>query len=123
MKKLFVLVVVLILVGAASWAQSNTGTGQWLHGLWINYQKIHTTDKDWSAIADAKEYMGVVWGAAHVMRDANWIDLEGTTQGQMWAVVGKYLDDHPEQWNFSAEALVYLALYAVWPGKVAAPYR
>lgn len=41
MKKLLGLVVVLILIGAASWAQSDVGTGQgqWLHDLWGSYQR------------------------------------------------------------------------------------
>ena len=57
------------------------------------------------------------------MWDAGWLNLKGTTDEQTWAVVGKYLDDHPEKWNLGAQGLVYFALYAVWPGKVAAPYQ
>jgi hypothetical protein len=39
-KKLPVLVVVLVLIGAAAWAQNNTlGRGQWLHDLWQSDQR------------------------------------------------------------------------------------
>lgn len=57
------------------------------------------------------------------MWDAGWIDLKGITRGQQYAVVGKYLDANPEQWNLPAETLVYRALHAVWPAAKAAPYR
>jgi len=66
--------------------------------------------------------MSFIIGAGAVMYDADWLDLAGVTYGQEFAVVGKYLDDHPEQWNLRAVKLVYLALYAVWPGTKAAPY-
>ena len=124
MKKLFVLAVVLIMVSAASWAQSTVGTGQWLYELWPSAQKSITNQPttqldDW----DAGLFSGFVQGAAQVMWDADWLDLTGTTYAQWSAVVGKYLDAHPEQWNLSAELLVYRAIHTVRPGKVAAPYR
>ena len=121
MKKL--LVVVLILVCAASWAQDTFGTGQWLHDIWKGFQRTNSSDAsdavDWPALA--MQYQGYVWGAATVMYNANWLDLTGITSGQLFAVVGKYLDANPEQWNLFAEVLIYRALYAVWPGNVAAP--
>jgi hypothetical protein len=124
MKKVLVLLGVLIMVGTASWAQDTTfGTGQWLHDDWLAFQKViggdSPTDKE--GVISAM-YSGYVLAATVVMRDANWIAIPAkSTVGQWAAVVGKYLDDHPEQWTLSAEVLVYRALYAVWPGKVAAP--
>jgi hypothetical protein len=43
------------MLGAASWAQSNMGTGQWLHDFLINYQKVITVTKNWPAISDASK--------------------------------------------------------------------
>jgi hypothetical protein len=138
MKKLLMLLVVLILVGTVSWAQAQTDTpetGQWLHDLWISYQKLSNgafdstprSNRDFRAamvgVFSVTVYHGFVMGMAQVMWVADWIDLKGITQEQQNAVVGKYLDDHPEQWNLPAGVLVYRALHAVWPGKVAAPYQ
>jgi TonB family protein len=117
---------VLLLFGATAWAQDTTfGTGQWLHDDWLAFQKVagggSPTEQE-GVISSM--YIGFVLGATGVMRDANWIATPANgTVGQWAAVVGKYLDDHPEQWTWPAEVLVYHALYAVWPGKVvAAPY-
>ena len=129
------LVAILILIGAAAWAQASDTfeTGQWLHDLWITYQKIGngtfgstSGSKEWAAVmgvASVTQYIGFVTGTARVMWDADWIDLKGITREQQYAVLGKYLDDHPGQRNLPAEVLVYRALYAAWPGKVAAPYK
>jgi len=115
MRRLLVLVVVLILIGAAAWAQSNFGTGQWLVDLWKSFQK---PDKDTYDFANAKEYGAFVLGAGSVMVTVDWIVfVPNTTYGQWFAIVGKYLDNHPEQWNLQPQVLVYLALSAVWPGK------
>ncbi len=90
MKKLLVIVVVLVLVGAASWAQAQTDTpetGQWLHDLWISYQKIsngtfgstYGSNRELAAamvgVLSVTVYHGFVMGTAHVMWVADWIDL------------------------------------------------
>jgi hypothetical protein len=123
MKKLLVLVVVLVLVGAASWAQNIRGTGQWLHDLWGATQREQNNTATRSDARDAFLYVGYVEGSASVMGDAGWIDLGNTTTGQLFTIVGKYLDDHPEQWTLHAQLLVYRALYAVWPGTTVSPYQ
>lgn len=117
MKKLLVLVV-LILVGASSWAQNIMGTGQWLHDLWISAQKADNQTATMTDSGLALEYQGYVVGAGQVMDDAHWVDLSNTTWGQWSEIVGKYLDAHPEQWNYPAQVLVYFALSKAWPGKV-----
>lgn|GEM_PF-4090898 len=124
MKKLLVLVAVFILVGTGSWAQDITGqsgTGQWLHDLWGGWQKQQNQSATLVDKAFAGEYRGFVAGAVTVMGAVGWLRLENTTWGQWFALVGKYLDNHPEEWNAEAVVLVYRALYAVWPGKVLPP--
>ena len=114
---------VLVLVSAAAWAQSTAGKGQWLHDCWVSAQKANdgtASERDWPL---AYIYAGFVAGAAGVMNAADWLNLTNITWAQQQAVVGKYLDDHPEQWNLPAETLVYRALHAVWPGTKAAPYQ
>ncbi|MGA2639697.1 MAG: hypothetical protein ABSG21_02190 [Spirochaetia bacterium] len=117
MKKLLALVVVLIMVGAASWAQgTNLGLGWWLHDDWRGWQERSKSDEN---AHRAFEYEGFVLGAARTMWWGQWLDLREITVEQMLTTVGKYLDDHPDEWGVGAEASVYHALQAVWPGKKA----
>jgi hypothetical protein len=118
MKKLSILLVLVVMAGGA-FGQSNFGTGQWLHDGWQASQKtVSTPGKEISDVAQEWEYGGFVFGAARVMDASQWIDIPATvTFGQWLAVVGKYLDDHPEEWNLNAEVLVYRGLHAVWPGR------
>ena len=123
MKKLMVLAV-LLLVGAASWAQG--ATGQWLHDHWSTYKKILTEagtghGPSMALAVEGTTYMGFVIGAATGHVYMGWLHLANTSYGQWFEIVGKYLDDHPEKWNLDADNSVYWALYAFWPGKVAAP--
>ena len=122
MKKLLTLVVVLILVGTASWAESNVGTGQWLHKLWESYQRQDRHAGTPSDVEKASQYMGFVMGAAAVLDDSEWVNLENTTYEEWFVVVGKYLDDNSDEWDKDAEVSVYKALQATWPGKKAPPW-
>ena len=71
---------------------------------------------------DGAVYMGFVFGVTMLMRDEKWLDIPKTAIPMQWyALVGKYLDDHPEEWNVNAERSVYRALYAVWPGPNKSP--
>jgi len=120
MKKPIVLVA-LFLVTAGAFGQSTFGTGQWLHDGWQASQKM-TTNLDRSDLEAGGEYMGFVLGTTRMMAAIEWLDVPATsTLGQWLDVVGKYLDDHPEDWNLRAEFLVYRALVAVWPGKKKPP--
>ena len=108
----------LLLVTAVVFGQSTFGTGQWLHDGWLASQKTEPSDQQISDVAHGWEYTGFVLGAANVMSAAQWIDIPvNAALGQWLAVVGKYLDNHPGEWNLPAEVLVYRALHAVWPGK------
>jgi hypothetical protein len=116
MKKVLILLAVLILVGAASWAQGNTG--QWLHDLWPSAQKVinHQPTNELETW-NGGIFFGFVECAGQVFDAAGLLVLGSVTVGQEVAVVGKYLDDHPERWNLGAEVSVYWALHATWPGK------
>ncbi|MGO9309126.1 MAG: Rap1a/Tai family immunity protein [Spirochaetia bacterium] len=63
-------------------------------------------------MAGSVGYIVFVNGVAKVMEDAGWLDFSGTTGAQLFAVVGKYLDANPEQWNLPGRVLVYRALHA-----------
>jgi hypothetical protein len=79
MKKLLVLVVVLVLVGAASWAQSTMGSGQWLYDLWQSYQRSANGTGALEDAANFGLYMGFVVGAATTMGDGNWLNFRTRT--------------------------------------------
>ncbi|MGO9409622.1 MAG: Rap1a/Tai family immunity protein [Spirochaetia bacterium] len=122
MKKLLVLVVVLILVGAASWAQSTSKWRDWwiaqtLHDQWTSYQKFDNHDPN-ANMLDIGSFMGVVVGVVMMEESA---DLHlfsipsNALPAQIFAVVGKYVSAHPEEWNLPAAQLVVEALRAVWP--------
>ena len=123
MKKLSWLAVILVLVGAAGWGQNTVGTGQWLHEFWLSSQKVDSTSNPgWPDVTGQGKYIVFVAGSANVMADADWLNMGNTTWGQWCAVVGKYLDANPEQWNLEAQILVYRALYVAWPGSKDPPY-
>lgn len=116
MRKRWIVVLVIALVGAAGWGQSTLGTGQWLHDLWKEFQILDAgTTMTQTENGKAWEYFGFVTGAAQGIQASGLLQLGETTWGQWAAVVGGYLDAIPEQWNHNAEILVYAALSQAWP--------
>jgi hypothetical protein len=110
------------LIGAVSWAQSEIGTGQWLHDGWRALQKYqngqYATMQDSDFLLQGM-FMGYVMGTAEILHAAQWIELpKGYAPMQLCTIVGKFTDSHPEKWNDLAVGSVVRALVAVWPGKV-----
>ncbi len=119
MKKLLVLVVVFILGGVATWAQSTIGSGQWLHDCWVQEKVFAAEQNSLSAVTlQAGMFRGCVVGVALMASREETVSIpDDASFAQIASVVGNYLDAHPEQWNYSAAQLVVEALHAVWPGK------
>jgi Rap1a immunity proteins len=59
--------------------------------------------------------LGFVDGVASAIRGKLACVPEGTTVGQEFAVVGKFLTDHPELWHDNASYLVASALATTFP--------
>ena len=118
MKKVVALVA-FILIAAGAFGQANAGTGEWLHTIWQASQRANNgTATDVGDAIDAGEYSGFVWATYQIGQGQDWFHIPLSSSSRQWeAVVGKYLEAHPEEWNLSASALVYKALAAVWPGK------
>ncbi len=123
MKKLLITFGLILLLGITAWAQSeNTlGTGQWLHDCWIEYQKSIVNDPGTNWRHEG-QYDGFVLGVWQLLiaADRGSLGVEipaSATWGQVNAVVGKYLDAHPEEWNDPAIRLVLEAFVAAWPYK------
>ena len=81
--------------------------GNKLASDWQEYKK-YTAGVDYEVFA-AYHYIGYVTGVTDVYCGV--IDIpNGATVGQICSIVGKWLEDHPEEWNFTADVLVYRAL-------------
>jgi len=95
------------------------GSGQWLHACWIEQQKANahvSLVKDWQNVGLYEGFvMGVISGLR--MRGAFLSIPDGVTNGEIFKVVGKYLDTHPKELNSGADVLVVKALKANWPAE------
>jgi len=61
--------------------------------------------------------MGYVKGVVDSFNDIAFKIPSGVTTGQLCSVVGKYIDDHPSEWNQEAADLVIKALKKAFPKK------
>lgn len=111
-------VVLIVIVSAIAWADYN---GQWLHDFWLEYKKDEAGSR--SNTFAMGVYVGFVSGVAHTAAGIstvcdtsilriNWPDT--ATGGQLFAIVGKYLDAHPEKWDLDASLLVITACREAW---------
>ena len=121
MKRLFIIVGLVALVGAAGWTQGNVtpkGTGQWLHDRWLEYQSTEKdSPKEWMS---SGVYVGFVECVFEALRYFNFIDAPLPAEdGQVYTVVGTYLDNHSQEWDQPAFMICYRAMAAVWPKKAA----
>ena len=116
MKRLLVLVV-LILVVTGAFGQSNFGTGQWLHDLWLadkeglhwgrNKQRRYEINHVFRICACRGAVgLGSAMGSLfhHPLRKGKW----------RWSF--ENLENHAERWDRVAVVSVYQALVAIWPG-------
>jgi hypothetical protein len=126
MKKVLVPVAVLILVGTASWTQNETGSAYWLHDCWLAFERVqNNTVNQFNAVADAN-HAGQFIGFGQAMEELALTPVGGgktmvpnipnvVTLGQICAIIGKYLDAHPEQWSYPALPVCLMALNNAWP--------
>jgi len=81
-------------------------------------QKLREYEKgDKDPTIDLQEsayYMGFVMGVYDATTYA-YNSPAGTTKGQIWAIVGKYLKENPEKWSEPAADLVRNALRKAFP--------
>lgn len=108
-------IVVLILITAGAFGSDVFGTGQWLHNDWLVFQKGN--DVSLSDADSIGEYRGFVFGVTRVAEyGLKLLDIPNSvTVGQLCAIVGKYLEAHPEKWDTDAALLVISALREFYP--------
>ncbi len=88
-------------------------TGNVLVGSMREYEKAVRNDpsRDLRLATAFTEFIAGVYDS----REMDFCTPERTTLGQIAAVVSKYLNAHPEQWNQAAYLLVLLALKEAFP--------
>ena len=118
MKKLYIIAFFAALVGLAGWADPRDLNGQSLYGKWQEINKPAPADEvGLLNHAQALEYYsGYVDALACFGSDQGWYQIPtNASYGQLYTVVGKWLENHPSEWNKPASYLVYLALKEAFP--------
>ena len=121
MKKLFVLVV-LVLITAGAFGD-NTLNGQWLRSLWQANQRYSSqvnkvAEANYYDSQSSAEFTGFVFAVKQVFEINGSLEFPNKiTIQELCTIVGKYLDDHPEEWKQPASTLVYEAFHEIYPGK------
>ena len=91
-------------------------TGNEFVNQWKECKKSEA-GQPWSAF-DVGLYSGYVSGVAVAGQFIGWFSYpDGTTKGQLYSVVGKWIDDHPERWNDPPLVIVTTALQKAFPLK------
>ena len=116
MKRLLVTLAFSLMVAVVS-ASGQVQTSSGLHDDWIDYQKTEMETATTAGDAmDTGLYVGYVMASADFMMAAGLLDMSKIASlAQLCAIVGKYLDDHPELWDRPAEGLVVEALEQAFP--------
>ena len=116
--KIAVFIVVFVCV-ASSTAYAQFQTGNDLYKNWLEYKKFQTNTT--SNFFNAGYYLGFVAGIAESWDLISLNIPEGVTQGYIADIVGKYLEEHPEERHLAASASVMKALQTAFPKKAALP--
>ena len=119
MKKIAVAIVLLTLVLDVVWSQNSNspGMGLWLQVGWKEYQKLDARTPN-ADLLRAGQYMGYVTGVAMEGQAARIFTFPTSVSPyQLFAIVGKYIDSHPDEWNVAADTLIYDALVFLYPYK------
>ena len=113
MKKVL-LVIALMLMSCQAVYAVEYETGNRFVNQWQEY-KNPDAERPSSSFA-AGIYIGYVSGIADAGQIIGWFSYpNGTTNGQLCAVVGKWIDDHPERWTDSPLVIVTTALRKAFP--------
>jgi len=115
MRKAIMMIVLLSMAVGTGFADADVGKGKWLHDKWLMLQRSDAVNPK-----DLTLYDGFVFAAAQVAVNSTPCEVtvpQGTTLGQMFRVVGTYLDVHPELWSRDAGSVVVEALKAAYSPK------
>lgn len=117
MKRIAFLVLFLILqsnsLAAAGGFVSGTRLVGWIHAA----ERIDAGKASGDDIDQFTVYVGYMQGVYDVWNGVLICPTNGTTVGQMQAIVSKYMLANPEKWNRAASALILVALAEPFPCK------
>jgi hypothetical protein len=113
-KKIITIVAVLACVATIASADGKSvGNARWLHDKWVSIARTESPNT-----MDLAVYDGFVLGVVQVAEDVTpqaFKIPEGTTFGQLFTTVGRYLESHPDEWNADAGSVVVKALQHRYP--------
>jgi hypothetical protein len=123
-KKIFFIMIVFLLMGLYGYAQEEpVGSGNHLFRAWKVFEKF-ANDKTTSSMnnldySETGFFVGYVLATAEAEMEKNRAQFpKGVTYDQIYRVVGKYLEEHPESLHLSAYYLAGEALrIAFFPKK------
>ncbi|MGA2976396.1 MAG: Rap1a/Tai family immunity protein [Spirochaetia bacterium] len=114
-RKLIVVIAVFASASGVAFAQSSVGNAKWLHAKCVEIQYPDTVNS-----VDLEFYDTFIIAVAQVAESSTPPAVaipSGTTFGQVFATVGRYLENHPEDWNKDAGTVVIKALQIAYPSK------
>lgn len=119
--KQLALILFLMCVGHSIIASAATTfiDGYELQTKWKEAQKISEGRE--GNYPDASLYQGYVIGVADSLNGIMFDIPLGVKRAQVMAIVGKYLDDNPDEWNTAADSIVRNALEKAFPRSVPSP--
>lgn len=122
MRKL-IIIVALVLLAVGAYGQNTIGTAKYLHDGWLAYQKASGPNGFNGLSSSEANYMGNFTGylLATIRLEEyalNWFRIPANVSyDQMFAMVGQYLDKHPEKWNEDAALVIDDIFSAYYPPK------
>jgi hypothetical protein len=113
MKRFFTVAVFLLGICLNLHAQYKTGQDlNKYYEAFVEYGKTYSGMK----AVDSGTYMGIVLAIVDIYNATEQYPIPANVKaGQLYAIVGKYLTDHPEEWNESASEIVARAMYKTFP--------
>ena len=114
--KRIIFVLLLSVISTTAWA-TDVFTAQFVENTWQSYQRSQMNVGYAGDTMYEGYYMGIVCGVARTGDGSMWQLPVGTTNAQLFAIVGRFLDAHPELWSESDVGVISLALYKAF-GKI-----
>ena len=115
MKILKLSAVLLWFAALPATASNNFISGNSLHSdlvAWTNIQENRATGGE---EVEGVRGISYVMGVSDALSGQAFCITSENTAGQLAAVVRKYLEDHPDRWQFTASSLVVDALHQAFP--------
>ena len=113
-RTLLLLLLVAMISPATVFAMPNCGV---LAEGYLEFKKLAQGEGEGDAF-DQGIYMGYIKGYADALTssDQPFVEIpKEVNNGEIYAVVGKWLQANPERWHRAMDYCVFTALYAAWP--------